>query len=106
MSSGPERYRFAALVEVTMDDPTGKCDRGDSVIIPGRCEDGIAYSVLHDGDYIDIEARPIGLLRAESPLPEWEIKPWAMRRANEMELGTTIPTLAEKHKAAKEAGEA
>lgn len=73
-------YRYVSVVRLTMDDPTNEnLDEGTILMQAGKCEDGVAHTVLDEenGDFVDVECEVLTTLKAEYRMGEREIERWA-----------------------------
>lgn len=80
---------YVSICQLTMDDPHPKSEMeaGDIVLQAGnRAEHGNAYSVHHEGEFVDIECDVLAILRPDREMSEQNIVEWAARRAKRTNL--------------------
>lgn len=83
-------YQIASIVELTEDDPTNdKYEQGDVLIRAGnKSTDGVSHTVYNEdvGDFVDVECKVLGLLRADTEMTSRDLRRWATTIANEMDF--------------------
>jgi hypothetical protein len=80
---------YVSICQLTMDDPhpESNMEEGDIILQAGnRNEHGNAYSVHHDGEFVDITCDVLAILRPATEMAEDDIVDWAARRAKRTNL--------------------
>lgn len=82
-------YRYAAVVQLTMDDPVNE-DRneGDVMLVAGKNADGYSYTVIDEDTegFVDVECEVLGTIEAPERMTENGIRAWAANQPEAREL--------------------
>lgn len=88
-------YRYAAVVQLTDDDPENGNEAGTIMVQPGPCADNTAYTAYDPrvGDFVDIGCDVLHIFEADHEMSRRNIKTWAARQANTADIDweTTDP---------------
>jgi len=71
-------YRYATVVQLTMDDPRNGHEEGDILLVAGNHPESYSYTVYGENDFVDVECDSLQVVGpSPSHMNKAEVQAWA-----------------------------